>query len=45
MALAASDFYQIMVTHFEQNGNREIAAAQKQYMRNKFEFYGLKSPE
>ena len=45
MALPTLDYYKIMVTHFEQNGNPEIAAAQKQYMRNQFEFYGLKSPE
>ena len=45
MALPTIDFYKIMVTHLEQNGNPEIAVAQKQYMRNKFEFYGLKSPD
>ena len=45
MALSSADYYQIMVTHLEQNGNPKIAAAQQQYMRNQFEFYGLKSPE
>jgi len=43
--LPALDYYKIMVTYFDQNGNREIATAQQKYMRNQFEFYGLKSPE
>lgn len=45
MVLSSVDYYQIMVTHLEQNGNPEIAAAQQKYMRNQFKFYGLKSPE
>lgn len=45
MALPTTDYYKIMVTYLEQNGDPIIAAAQKQYMRNQFEFYGLKSPD
>ena len=45
MTLSIADYYQMMVTLLEENGNPKVAAAQKQYMRNKFEFYGLKSPE
>lgn len=29
---------------FQKNANPKIAIAQKQYMKNKFEFYGIKSP-
>ncbi len=45
MVLSSADYYQIMVTHLEQNGNPGIAAAQQKYMRDQFKFYGLKSPE
>jgi len=45
MALPTIDYYKMLSTHFEENGNPEIAAAQSKYMRHKFKFYGLKSPE
>lgn len=44
MALPTSDYYNLLCTHFEANGNPTDAKKMKQYMRNKFEFYGLKSP-
>lgn len=45
MALPTLDYYKILCAHFEENGNPEIATAQAKYMRDKFTFYGLKSPE
>ncbi|NQU35659.1 MAG: DNA alkylation repair protein [Bacteroidetes bacterium] len=34
-----------LVESFEKNANPEIAVQMKQYMRNQFDFYGIKSPE
>lgn len=38
------DFIQTLTIEFERNANEEIAEQQKAYMRNKFEFYGMKAP-
>lgn len=39
------DFLQTLELEFEANSNPQIAAGQKAYMRNQFEFYGIKSPK
>ncbi len=39
-----SEFINILETEFEKNANHEIALGQKAYMKNKFEFYGIKTP-
>lgn len=39
-----SDFVKILETEFERNANAEVALGQKAYMKNHFEFYGIKSP-
>jgi len=39
-----SEFINILETEFEKNANPEIALGQKTYMKNKFEFYGIKTP-
>ena len=38
------EFISSIQQEFQLNSNKEIAIAQKQYMKNKFEFYGIKSP-
>ena len=38
------DFIQSLETVFKENSNPTIASQQKAYMRNQFEFYGIKSP-
>ena len=38
------EFITSIQQEFQLNSNKEIAIAQKQYMKNKFEFYGIKSP-
>ena len=38
------DFKNILVTEFKKNSNPEIALGQKAYMKNHFEFYGIKTP-
>ena len=39
-----NDFINRLKTEFEQNANPEIALKQKAYMKNQFEFYGIKTP-
>ena len=39
-----NDFINILETEFENNSNPEIALGQKAYMKNQFEFYGIKTP-
>ncbi len=39
-----SEFIDILETEFKKNANPEIALGQKAYMKNKFEFYGIKTP-
>ena len=39
-----SDFLFQIQNQFQQHANIEIAQAQSQYMKNKFEFFGIKSP-
>lgn len=38
-----NEFVQTLELEFERNSNAKIAAGQKAYMRNQFEFYGIKS--
>ncbi len=38
------DYIQTLTIEFERNSNEEIAQQQKAYMRNLFEFYGMKTP-
>ena len=38
-------FLQTLQTEFEENANPKIALEQKAYMRNQFEYYGIKSPQ
>ena len=38
------DFINMLETEFEKNANTEIALGQKAYMKNQFEFYGIKTP-
>lgn len=44
MSFSASEYCQIINTHFAENANMEIAEWMSKYMRGKFAFYGLKSP-
>ena len=39
-----NDFVKILEIEFERNANADIAFGQKAYMKNHFEFYGIKSP-
>ncbi len=38
-----SEFVQTLVLELKRNSNTKIAKEQKAYMRNQFEFYGIKS--
>ncbi|MBT8305462.1 MAG: DNA alkylation repair protein [Maribacter sp.] len=38
------DFIESLTLEFERNSNTLIAAGQKAYMRNQFDFFGIKSP-
>ena len=38
------DFINMLETEYEKNANTEIALGQKAYMKNQFEFYGIKTP-
>ena len=38
------DFINVLKAEFERNANPEIASGQKAYMKNRFEFYGIKTP-
>ncbi|WP_338789941.1 DNA alkylation repair protein [Bernardetia sp. MNP-M8] len=38
-------FIQTLQTEFEENANSKIALEQKAYMRNQFEYYGIKTPK
>ncbi|HET8737734.1 MAG TPA: DNA alkylation repair protein [Pricia sp.] len=40
-----SEFINTLTAEFEKNANAKIAREQKAYMRNQFEFYGLKTTE
>ena len=39
-----NEFVQTLELELKRNSNTKIAAAQKAYMRNQFEFYGIKTP-
>lgn len=39
-----SEFIQVLSNEFQRNSNPEIAAGQKAYMRDQFEFFGIKAP-
>lgn len=39
------DYIQSLIQEFENSANAKVAAGQKAYMKNKFEFYGLSSNE
>ena len=38
-------FIQTLQIEFEENANSKIALEQKAYMRNQFEYYGIKTPK
>lgn len=38
-------FIQTLQTEFEENANAKIALEQKAYMRNQFDYYGIKTPK
>jgi len=38
------DFIKILEAEYKQNANTEIAIGQKAYMKNQFEFHGIKTP-
>lgn len=42
--LSPKEYLQKVLSFFQENGNPEIAEGQMNYMRNKFEFYGVKAP-
>ena len=42
--ISPKEYLQKVILFFQKNGNPEIAEGQMNYMRNKFEFYGLKAP-
>ena len=39
-----SQYLNILIKKFRKNSNKEIAKGQEKYMRNKFEFLGIKTP-
>jgi len=39
-----NDFVEILSLELQKNANAKIAAEQKAYMRNQFEYYGIKTP-
>jgi 3-methyladenine DNA glycosylase AlkD len=39
------NFIETLKLEFEQNSNHKTAIEQKAYMKNKFEFYGVKAPD
>ncbi len=41
----SDDFIAVLESEFKKNANEKIAEGQKAYMKNKFEFYGIKSPD
>ena len=41
---STNDFILTLETAFEQNANANVATGQKTYMKNLFEFYGVKAP-
>lgn len=45
MKKSSFKYIQNIADRFKQNANTENAIKMKQYMRNKFEYYGIKSPE
>ena len=42
--ISPKEYLQKVISFFKENGNPEIAEGQMNYMRNKFEFYGVKAP-
>lgn len=42
--ISPKEYLQKVLSFFQANGNPEIAEGQMNYMRNKFEFYGVKAP-
>lgn len=42
--VSPKEYLQKILLFFQENGNPEIAEGQMSYMRNKFEFYGVKAP-
>ncbi|MFK7774983.1 MAG: DNA alkylation repair protein [Saprospiraceae bacterium] len=42
--ISPKQYLQKVISFFQENGNIEIAEGQMNYMRNKFEFYGVKAP-
>ncbi len=42
--ISPKQYLQKVLSFFQENGNPEIAEGQMNYMRNKFEFYGVKAP-
>lgn len=38
-----TEYLKILIAEFEKNSNPQIASEQKAYLRNLFEFYGLKA--
>ena len=43
--LSPAEYYQKVVTLFQQKGDPDRAQGQMWYMRHQFEFFGLKAPE
>lgn len=43
--ISPKQYVQLFKNRFLEEGNPEIAEGQMQYMRNQFEFYGLKAPQ
>lgn len=42
--ISPKQYLQKVISFFQENGNPEIAEGQMNYMRNKFEYYGVKAP-
>ena len=42
--ISPKQYLQQVLSFFQENGNPEIAEGQMNYMRNKFEYYGVKAP-
>lgn len=42
--ISPTEYLKQVILFFQENGNPEIAEGQMNYMRNKFEYYGVKAP-
>lgn len=44
MSISTTDYYKIIITHFEEMASPTDAMAMAQYMRNQYAFFGIRAP-